>query len=144
MNAAMTHVVGGTQNCDIVLDDQGFYVRCFARGCRWVSERTHAKHIARQWAAEHDASKDETAAEYGTPETRREYAVKEATRIYREARQAAIADYLEAGGTDETLRAPMHLKVGEPLYDTLVKTVTAAAMTYGAAIDAAYAAYEAS
>lgn len=70
-------------------------------------------------------------------------AIREATRIYRQAREDATAAYLAGGGTDESLRAPMHLKVGEPLYDTLVMTVTAAAMEYGRAIEAAYAAHRA-
>lgn len=70
-------------------------------------------------------------------------AVREATRIYRQAREDAMDAYFAGGGTDESLRAPMHLKIGEPLYDSLVMTVTAAAMEYRRAIEAAYAAHRA-
>jgi len=48
-------VVATTNNCEIVLDARGFYVRCFARNCAYVSEYTAAKYRARQWADAHDA-----------------------------------------------------------------------------------------
>ena len=59
MSRPMVTVVGGTDHCEIVLDDLGFYVRCFTANCRYVSERTYAKHVARQMAAAHDASHDQ-------------------------------------------------------------------------------------
>lgn len=56
MNANTTGtVVATTNNCEIVLDGYGFYVRCFARNCAYVSEYTAAKHVARGWADAHDA-----------------------------------------------------------------------------------------
>ena len=56
MNASTAGtVVLTTNNCEIVLDARGFYARCFARNCAYVSEYTAAKHIARQWAEAHDA-----------------------------------------------------------------------------------------
>lgn len=45
-------IVETTANCDIHLDGFGFYVTC--RACPHVSEYTHAKHRARQWAEAHD------------------------------------------------------------------------------------------
>jgi hypothetical protein len=47
-------VVIETNNCQVVLDSFGFYVRCTAPDCTYVSEYTAAKHIARRWANAHD------------------------------------------------------------------------------------------
>jgi hypothetical protein len=47
-------VVATTNNCEIVLDEYGFFVRCTARDCTYVSEYTPAKHVARRWANAHD------------------------------------------------------------------------------------------
>jgi hypothetical protein len=46
-------VVITTDNCEVVLDEHGFYVRC--TNCPHVSEYTAAKHVARGWALAHDA-----------------------------------------------------------------------------------------
>lgn len=55
MNANTTGtVVVTTNNCEVVLDGFGFYVRCLAPNCTYVSKYTHAKHVARQWAEAHD------------------------------------------------------------------------------------------
>ena len=89
---------------------------------------------------------DETArilAVYGTPEKCLQYAQWEAQRLYREAKEAAVAAYLAAGGTNEDLAAPMCLKVGEPLYDALVAAIKAASCEYGRAMDEAQADYRA-
>ena len=52
-------VVATTNNCEIVLDARGFYARCFARNCAYVSEYAAAKHIARRWAEAHDADEQD-------------------------------------------------------------------------------------
>ena len=51
-------LVAETSNCQIILSDFGFYVRCTR--CPYVSEYTAAKHVARQWAETHgsDAPND--------------------------------------------------------------------------------------
>ena len=69
MNASTTGtVVVTTNNCEIVLDRAGFYVRCFARNCGYVSEITHAKHVARQWAGAHDATESNVTSPADTPD----------------------------------------------------------------------------
>jgi len=52
---ATAAVVAATNNCEILLDDHGFYVRCFARNCTYISEHTASKSVARRWANAHDA-----------------------------------------------------------------------------------------
>jgi hypothetical protein len=47
-------VVTETSNCQIVLDEHGFYVRCTAPDCTYVSEYTPGKSVARRWANAHD------------------------------------------------------------------------------------------
>jgi hypothetical protein len=47
-------VVVTTNNCEIVLDAHGFYVRCTAPDCTYVSVYTASKYIARKWADAHD------------------------------------------------------------------------------------------
>lgn len=42
-------------NVQVLLTDQGFYARCTR--CPWVTETTHAKHVARRWAQEHEDGK---------------------------------------------------------------------------------------
>lgn len=54
MSYAKPAVVASTVNCEIVLDPYGFYARCTARDCTYVSEYTAAKFKARQWAEAHD------------------------------------------------------------------------------------------
>jgi hypothetical protein len=45
-------VVAATVNCEVVLDDYGFYARCIC--CPHVSEYTPSKTVARQYAEAHD------------------------------------------------------------------------------------------
>jgi hypothetical protein len=47
-------VVVTTYNCEIVLGAHGFYVRCTARDCTYVTEYTSSKSVARRWANAHD------------------------------------------------------------------------------------------
>jgi hypothetical protein len=47
-------VVLTTLNCEVILDRIGFWVRCTAPGCTYVSERTPSKPVARRWANAHD------------------------------------------------------------------------------------------
>ena len=60
MSAAVVVAAAGT--CEVMLDDHGFYVRCFEDGCGYVSERTHSKSTARLMAAAHDSA--ETACKW--------------------------------------------------------------------------------
>jgi hypothetical protein len=54
--ATESTVVATTANCEVVLVAMGFYARCTARNCTWVSEEiTASKHIARKWAEDHDS-----------------------------------------------------------------------------------------
>lgn len=47
-------VVATTYNCEIVLTPHGFYSRCTASGCGYVSKMTPSKAVARRWANAHD------------------------------------------------------------------------------------------
>jgi hypothetical protein len=47
-------VVIETYNCQVVLDSFGYYVRCTAPDCTYVSNRTASKSVARRWANAHD------------------------------------------------------------------------------------------
>ncbi len=47
-------VVVTTFNCEVVLDALGFYVKCGARNCCYVSPYTASKSVARRWANQHD------------------------------------------------------------------------------------------
>lgn len=47
-------VVIKTYNCQIMLDAHGFYVRCTAPDCTYVSRHTASKSVARRWANAHD------------------------------------------------------------------------------------------
>ena len=47
-------LVAETNNCQIILSDFGFYVRCTARDCTYVTGYTASKSVARRWANAHD------------------------------------------------------------------------------------------
>jgi hypothetical protein len=47
-------IVVRTYNCEIMLTSAGFYVRCTAPNCTWVSETTASKSAAGRWANDHD------------------------------------------------------------------------------------------
>lgn len=47
-------VVIETTNCVVILDTYGFYVKCLAHNCTWVSDYTPSKPTARKWAITHD------------------------------------------------------------------------------------------
>lgn len=56
-------VVIETYNCEVVLTHMGFYVRCQAPGCTYVSRLTPSKSVARRWANAHDADQPNDGAE---------------------------------------------------------------------------------
>ena len=47
-------ITARTRNCEIMLTGAGFYARCTAPNCTWVSEYTASKSTARRWANDHD------------------------------------------------------------------------------------------
>lgn len=49
--------VAETISCEILLDMYGFYVRCTADNCTYVSYYTPSKSVAREWANAHDEDK---------------------------------------------------------------------------------------
>jgi hypothetical protein len=46
-----------TGNCEVMLNEQGFYVRC--THCPYVSEITPSKSVAREWANAHDEDRSQ-------------------------------------------------------------------------------------
>jgi hypothetical protein len=59
----MTTVVHETVNCQVILDDYGFYARCTARDCTYESKYTPARYVARQWAEAHDEDQPDDSRE---------------------------------------------------------------------------------
>lgn len=49
-----SRVVLTTYNVEIILGRFGFWNRCTARGCTYVSRTTASKAVARRWANAHD------------------------------------------------------------------------------------------
>lgn len=49
-----SRVVVTTNDVEIILDEHGFWNRCTAKGCTYVSRRTPSKAVARRWATRHN------------------------------------------------------------------------------------------
>ena len=47
-------VVLSTVNCEVVLDAWGFYARCTAPDCTWVTDHYHGRHQALMAARAHE------------------------------------------------------------------------------------------
>jgi hypothetical protein len=46
-------VVATAGNAEVVLDAYGFYARCRAQDCTYITDYTPAKYVARRWAEAH-------------------------------------------------------------------------------------------